>query len=439
MSNDPLRPLVLEAWHAVDREERPAHDALRQVFRRARKLTSAQRERIVETLETLLRERRRVFFALEQAGLDDLPKSRKSDALYLAARVLGGSMTAATAAHECPGIQWDVVDDVDQKIDAIADADTRLGLRYSLPELLLPPLRDVAERAGTDLEKLLAALRKEPPTVLRANTLKTTREKLLRELKEIKLNVFATRLADSGVVLKEFYDLHSLDAYQRGWFEIQDESSQLCAKLVAPPPHGVTVDFCAGAGGKTLALAAQLNGRGRLVALDRHAGRLAELKKRGKRAGVANLQVLELPEKFHSLSEIGALKPFIGKAERVLVDAPCSGTGVLARKPEIRWRITREELERLPLQQEAIARTALELVVPGGRLIYATCSLLRAENEAVVERLLADGNLTLVPPKEILGGAFAAEIADASGQYMKLLPHLHKTDGFFAAVLRKKK
>lgn len=439
MSNDPLRPLVLEAWHAVDREERPAHEALRQVFRRARKLTSAQRERIVETLETLLRERRRVYYALECAGLDNLPHSRKPEAIYLAARVLGGSMTAVTASHECPGIKWDVLDDVDVQIDRIADKDTRLALKYSLPDLLIPPLREVAEREGTVLERMLTAMRKEPPTVLRVNTLQTTRDKLLRELKELKMNTFSCRLSDCGIVVKEYYDLHGLDAFDRGCFEIQDESSQLCAKLVAPPPHGVTVDFCAGAGGKTLALAALLNGRGRLVALDRHSGRLLELKKRAKRAGVANLQVLELPEKIASLREFGPLKPYIRKAERVLVDAPCSGTGVLARKPEIRWRITAEELKRLPEQQEAIARRALELVAPGGRLIYATCSLLRAENEAVVERLLADSNLTLVPPKEILGGAFATEIADASGQYMKLLPHIHKTDGFFAAVLRRKK
>ena len=146
-----------------------------------------------------------------------------------------------------------------------------------------------------------------------------------------------------------------------------------------------------------------------------------------------------LPEGNAPLAGSEEFKPLIGKCERVLVDAPCSGTGVLARKPEIRWRIDAEELERLPKQQEAIARRAMELVAPGGRLIYATCSLLRAENEQVVEKLLGDERFTLVQPKEILGGQFAGEITDASGQYMKLQPHIHKCDGFFAAVLRRKK
>lgn len=435
-STDTLRDLVLEAWHAVDRDGAPLHEALSGVFKLAQQLTSEQRGRVVDTLDYMVAQRRRIFYALDGAGMDGLPRSRKSEAFYLAARVLKGSMSADTAARECPGIQWDAVNSVDTRVLAEKDETTRLGVRFSMPDLLVNALR---ENYPDTHEKLLAALNREPLTSLRVNTLKSTREKVLQELKDLRLQVYTSRLAETALVLKQWRDVMALDSFKRGWFEIQDISSQLCAKLVAPPPQGITVDFCAGAGGKTLALAGMLNGRGRLVALDTHERRLNELRRRAKRAGVPNLKVLALPETKAPLSECEELKFLVGKAERVLVDAPCSGTGVLARKPDIRWRIDEKELERLPKQQEAIARRAMDLVAPGGRLIYATCSLLRAENGEVVEKLLSDERFTLVQPKEILGSKAAGEISDETGKYMKLLPNVHKTDGFFAAVLRRKK
>lgn len=435
-STDTLRDIVLDAWHAVDREGVPRHEALSAAFKLAPQLTSEQRGRVAETLGYMIAQRRRIFYALDGAGMDSLPRTRKAEAFYLASRVLSTSMSAETAARECPGIDWDVLKNVDTRIAKEADEMTRLGVRYSLPDLLVNALR---ENAGGDLEKLLAALNREPATSLRVNGLKSTREKVLQELKDLRMEVFPSRLSETALTLKHWRDVMALDAFKRGWFEIQDVSSQLCVKLVAPPPQGITVDFCAGAGGKTLALAGLLNGRGRLVALDTHERRLNELRRRAKRAGVPNLKILVLPEGNAPLAGSEEFKPLIGKCERVLVDAPCSGTGVLARKPEIRWRIDADELERLPKQQEAIARRAMELVAPGGRLIYATCSLLNAENEQVVEKLLSDERFTLVQPKEILGGPFAGEITDASGRFMKLLPHIHKCDGFFAAVLRRKK
>jgi 16S rRNA (cytosine967-C5)-methyltransferase len=433
--DDVLRPLVLEAWYAVDREGKPQHEALRAVFRSAPRLKPAQRERIAHTLDAMQRERRRIFYALERAGLDELPRSRKPEAIYLAARVLSGSMAAATAARECPRIDWESVAAVDRAIALETDPDLRLGLKYAFPELLVSLLRaEVGEACGA----LLSALNREPHQTLRVNRLKTTREKALRELKTSGAEAFALKRSPDAIGLKRWIDVNALDAFQRGNFEVQDESSQLCTQLVAPPPHGVTVDFCAGAGGKTLGLAALLNGRGRLVACDPYARRLQELRRRARRAGVENLQVLELPDPGQSLRDAPVFRSLMKKADRVLVDVPCSGTGVLARKPELRWRINAEELARLPAQQEAIARRAMELVKPGGRLIYATCSLLRVENEAVIERLLSDERFSLIAPKEIVGGALAAEIAAPDGQFMKLWPHIHKTDGFFAAVLRRK-
>jgi 16S rRNA (cytosine967-C5)-methyltransferase len=202
-----------------------------------------------------------------------------------------------------------------------------------------------------------------------------------------------------------------------------------------PPPRSRVVDYCAGAGGKTLALAAAMASAGRISACDVDRRKLAELKKRARRAGASNIESVELEGE----GLPPALRSLERAAARVLVDAPCSGVGSLRRNPEARWRLDPADLRRMPELQLAIARRALDLVAPGGRLIYATCTLLRAENQAVVERLLAENtDLAIVPPKEIWSAARAAPLTDATGAFMELLPHRHGTDGFFAAVLRRK-
>jgi 16S rRNA (cytosine967-C5)-methyltransferase len=210
------------------------------------------------------------------------------------------------------------------------------------------------------------------------------------------------------------------------------------AELVAPPPRGRAIDYCAGAGGKTLALAALLGGRGRVVACDVDARKLVELRRRARRAGASNVQTIELPGDLAAAAP-PALAAIEGGSDRVLVDAPCSGIGALRRNPEARWRLVPADLERMPALQLAIARRALDLVEPGGRLIYATCTLLAAENQSVVERLVSErAGLEIVPIKDVWGSARAAPISDTSGRFLELLPHQHGTDGFFAAVLRRR-
>jgi len=213
--------------------------------------------------------------------------------------------------------------------------------------------------------------------------------------------------------------------------EAMDEGSQLVAELVAPPPGGRILDACAGAGGKTLALGASLGGKGRVLALDTDGKKLEELRRRGRRAGLTNVEAKTVTDDLGSVAR--AVK---GTFDRVLVDAPCSGLGTLRRNPEARWRLTRATVDSFPARQLALLVTYAPLTAVGGRLVYATCTVNRNENERVVERFLAErDDFVPVPVKEIWGRERAAPLGD--GMTLRLTPQAHDTDGFFAAVLRR--
>jgi 16S rRNA (cytosine967-C5)-methyltransferase len=296
----------------------------------------------------------------------------------------------------------------------------------------------VAERGAETAAALAAALNQRAPMTVRANLLSGDADALVAELAAEGIAAHRGALGSAAVLVDSRTNLFALDSFRRGRFEAQDEGSQLVAELVAPPPRSRAVDYCAGAGGKTLALAAMLASRGRVIACDVDRRKLAELRRRARRAGASNIQTIELGSDAE-----GAPPPALARmesgSERVLVDAPCSGVGALRRNPEARWRLVPADLERMPALQLAIARRALDLVAPGGRLVYATCTMLAAENQGVVERLLAERpGLEVVPIKDVWGSARATPIADATGRFLEVLPHRHGTDGFFAAVLRRR-
>jgi 16S rRNA (cytosine967-C5)-methyltransferase len=329
---------------------------------------------------------------------------------------------------------------IDAELERERDAVRRVARRRSLPDFIAEAL--VAERGADEADRLAAALSERAPMTVRANTLKGEAAALIVELAAEGIAARAGEHARAAVVIEGRTNLFGLRAFQEGRFEAQDEGSQLIAELVAPPPGGRVVDYCAGAGGKTLAIAADLANRGRIVACDVDGRKLGELKRRARRAGASNVQAIELPP-----SPPGTPPPHLpdaltameGRADRVLVDAPCTGVGALRRNPEARWRLMPDDLRRLPELQLAIALRALDLVAVGGRLIYATCTVLRAENQAVVERLMAARpGLELVSPKEIWGAARAVPLCDPSATFLEVLPHRHGTDGFFAAVLRRR-
>jgi 16S rRNA (cytosine967-C5)-methyltransferase len=226
--------------------------------------------------------------------------------------------------------------------------------------------------------------------------------------------------------------------FSDGALEVQDEASQLVAEIVAPPPGGVVVDACAGAGGKTLAIGAALQNRGRIFALDRHTGRLAELRRRARRAGVHTIQALAV-ELGGDESGDSHLTRVRGAAHRVLVDAPCSGLGAIRRNPEARWRLTPESFERLPGEQLRILAAAAPFVAPGGRLIYAVCTFLKSECEAIIDEFVSSNEqFSPVAVREVLGRVRATPITDERGIALRTWDHENTMDGFFAAVLRRK-
>ncbi len=257
---------------------------------------------------------------------------------------------------------------------------------------------------------------------VRANTLVGDRDALAAELAAEKLETHAGRWIDTALIVDSRTNLFATKPFGRGAFEAQDEGSQLLAELATPTTaKPLVVDYCAGAGGKTLALAARLGNRGRIVASDIDAGKLEELRRRARRAQVSNTRAVGIVE----------LDELRGKADVVLVDAPCSGVGALRRNPEARWRLREDELASFAKRQHEILADAAKLLAPGGRLVYATCSLLACENADVVA---AFDQLVPVPLGDVLDPARVTSF-EREGAFTAT-PHRHGTDGFFAAVLR---
>jgi 16S rRNA (cytosine967-C5)-methyltransferase len=425
-----VRDLVLELWTRTRIDWGFASDRIAEAFRRERSLGSRERREVAETLYGMIRQARRIDFALEPLRVTG---ERREISRWIAYRLLEEGLTPGQAASELPG-DWNVVASVDERIARERDPVRRLALGRSLPDWLALRLLD---QYGDEADGLAAALNVRAPLTVRANLLKTTREALGARLAEEGITSHPTRHASAGLVFDTRVNIYGLAAFKEGLFEAQDEASQLASELVAPPPRSLIIDACAGAGGKTLALGALMGSKGRLIALDVDDRKLEELRRRARRAGLSNARAIAVDAATwpDDPEELAALR---GHAERVLVDAPCSGIGALRRNPEARWRLTEEDAKRLPSQQLAIAERARALVEPGGRLIYATCTLLREENEAIVERLLVPG-WEIVRAAEIWGNERAMTVCDVTGSFLTLRPDRHDTDGFFAAVLRRKR
>jgi 16S rRNA (cytosine967-C5)-methyltransferase len=421
---------VLRLWRETLSSRAFATDHIARAFRADRRIGSHERRSISEALYGMLRQMRRLDYALRLAGFSPRSNDEADQAMFLAWLVLHGRMDPAAAAQVMPGVRWDAVAGVDQAIARDPDPVERFALAHSLPDWLA---RRLLARFGDEAEPLAGALNLRAPLTVRANLLKTSRDDLAARLAAEGVTARPTRFAPHGLVFESHVNAFGLKAFRDGLFEVQDEGSQLVAALVASPPGGRVVDACAGAGGKTLAIAADMGNRGRLLSLDVSARKLAELARRARRAGLSNWQAIQVePDAYPD-----AVRALEGSMDRVLADVPCSGIGAMRRNPDARWRLTEAEADRLPARQAAIALTASSLLKPGGRLIYATCTILPHENQQVVERILEQApHLSLVRVAEIWGSARAAEVCDASGTFLELLPHRHDTDGFFAAVLR---
>ena len=307
--------------------------------------------------------------------------------------------------------------------------------RLNYPEWLEPELEASLK---DELEVALAALSEQAPTDLRVNTIKTSRAELLAALNDQGFACEATTKSPNGIRLKKRMPIFTSPNFREGHFEVQDEGSQMVALITDVKPGMKVIDFCAGAGGKTLGIAAAMNNKGRIMAWDISAKRLTQIKERLRRAGVDNVQVHVIESETD-----GFIKRHKASADRVLVDAPCSGTGTWRRNPDLKWRFNALDLQEVVTLQESILQSASRLVAVGGRLIYATCSILDVENTRQVEKFLKNnGNFKVVCAdkiwnKVITGNDAADDSQDSPVCYLSVAPHQDGVDGFFAAVLER--
>ena len=308
--------------------------------------------------------------------------------------------------------------------------DAPAHVRAELPQWLF----DLIEAQYDDTAVLYPAMLEGAPLDLRVNLLKANREEVLAELEKNGVQAFATPYSPDGIRLPTKPGLTQWPIYKDGLVDVQDEGSQLIARLVHPHRREMICDFCAGAGGKTLAMGALMRSTGRLYAFDVNEKRLNGMLPRMRRAGLSNVHPIAIRNE-----KDNRVKRLQGKFGRVLIDAPCSGTGTFRRNPDLKWRLSPAEMDRINDIQKNILEEASKLVKAGGRLVYATCSMIRRENQDVVEAFLAaHPEWHLVPALEVLaqqGITFDPEAAKRFGDYFQMLPHVHNTDGFFAAVL----
>lgn len=309
--------------------------------------------------------------------------------------------------------------------------------RHNLPEWLVQPLKD---QLGDGFWPLVESLNLGAGLDLRVNDFKVKRSEVQKELAKAGIKAANTPYSPWGLRIAGKPALNKSEAFLRGDFEVQDEGSQLLSMLLDAKRGEMVVDFCAGAGGKTLAIGAMMRNTGRLYAFDTSAHRLDAFKARFKRSGLSNVHPAAIA---HERDD--RVKRLAGKMDRVLVDAPCTGLGTLRRNPDLKWRQSLQGVEEMAVKQASILQSAARMVKPGGRLVYATCSVLPQENEAIADAFSA-ANPDWVPLQagEVLTGL---KVADAqtlcsggeTGQlYLRLWPHRHATDGFFAAVWQKK-
>ena len=429
------RALTLELYAEARAEWGYASDLIARAFRKQRQLGSGDRRLVAETVYGLIRWDRR----LESITEEVLARRReRREALSPVAR--GELALLIYELRQGLGVEPEEFRrllHVDPDLTAITAEEAGLGsktglereaVRRSFPTWLLE--RFVSDWGEAEGLALADAMNRRAPLAIRVNTLKISRDALAARLAGEGIVTRPASLSPFGLLLETRVNVFGLAAFTEGLFEVMDEGSQLVAEAVAPPPGGKVVDACAGAGGKTLALAALLAGQGRILALDPSGKKLEELRRRARRAGLSSVAARELKD--NRLPDEARL----GAWERVLVDAPCSGLGTLRRNPEARWRLTPAAVDGFPAQQLSLLVTYAPLVAVGGRLIYATCTVLQSENDRVIERFCAERpDFALMPIKEIWGKERALPLG--GGSVLRLSPHIHDTDGFFAAVLRR--
>ena len=408
--------------------EHPADSVVSYFFRENRYLGPRERATLAETTYTVLR-KKLLFDHMAPSGSG--PKERRL-------AILGFSHSTNAQGREfLKGALTDQEAQWLARCDSIQVSDLMERHRHSLPDWLVTPLK---AQLGDGFWPLVAALDEPAGLDVRVNVLTEKRADVQKELAKAAIKSEATKYSPWGLRLEGKPSLAKVDAFTRGAIEVQDEGSQLLALVLDAKRGEMVVDFCAGAGGKTLAIGASMRNTGRLYAFDTSGHRLEALKPRLARSGLSNVHPAALA---HERDD--RVKRLAGKIDRVLVDAPCSGLGTLRRNPDLKWRQTPDTVKELTALQTSILESAARLLKSGGRLVYATCSVLPQENEEIAEAFSkAHPDFELLDMRELLTQLKVDAAADlcsgpaTGGEYLRLWPHQHGTDGFFAAAWKRK-
>lgn len=426
---------VLELLTEIDATPRPADAIVSAYFRARRFIGSKDRAYVSNTLYDVLRHHARLGWWLRKNESAETPRNRLLAYLILVDR------KNVPVLHELFSGGKFAASKINAEEDAVLKKlEGHTIIHPSMPDDVAGECPDWAveglkRRFGKATLQELKAMLKPAPLDLRVNTLKSSREPVLKEIKATGLKAEPCALSSLGIRVEERPSLNALPMLKNGTIEIQDEGSQMVAFLVDAKPGDRVVDFCAGAGGKTLAIAAAMKNKGRIIACDVLEGRLKRSTERFRRAGVHNIEVKPLTSESDPW-----VKRHKASFDRVLVDAPCSGTGTWRRNPDSRWKKLGPGLENLLTLQAKILASASRLVKPGGRLIYATCSLLHEENDDQIKNFLATHNdFHVVEVSEILKQTVPMLKMAHSSPYLALTPAQHNTDGFFGAVLERDK
>ncbi|MBH1987144.1 MAG: RsmB/NOP family class I SAM-dependent RNA methyltransferase [Burkholderiales bacterium] len=420
MHPNALLDLTTQLVREVLKLDAPADSIVSYFFRQHKALGQRERHALAETAYAVLRQRL-LWANLAQSGHG--PQERR-----LALLAWQGQEHILKNGATADELGWL------QRTAAIDRSNLADKLRHNLPDWLANRLRDQLD--DENFWALVATFSASAPLDLRVNTQKAKREAVLEALAAAQIAAEPTPYSPLGIRIPGKPALQKMPVYTEGHVEVQDEGSQLLALLTNPKRGEMVVDFCAGAGGKTLALGALMRNTGRLYAFDISAHRLDNLKPRLARSGLSNVYSTQIA---HENDD--RIKRLRGKIDRVLVDAPCSGLGTLRRNPDLKWRQSPKAIDELQAKQTAILASAARLLKPGGRLVYATCSIIPDENEGI-----ADAFTAAHPEFELINAAEALEAAGVSragelvspAGHLRLWPHKHATDGFYAAVWQRK-
>ncbi len=426
---------AIELLDEIARAPSPADVVIGRWARGHRYAGGGDRRAIRDLVYGKIRHRRQIEWWLERSGAALDSRSSLIAALILieqwepaavAAAFDGGryapSPLSAAEHRLVESLAAGVLDDPAQPAD----------VRANVPAWLMPRLQDAL---GDETSVALDALAREAPVDLRVNTLKATRTAAEEILAADGIEAAETPISPLGLRLAGRVPLAASRAWRDGLVDVQDEGSQIVALIADARPGQQIVDYCAGAGGKALALAASMNNEGRIVACDTAAARLRRGRERLRRAGVGIVE-----EHVIGADDTAWRVENAGRFERILVDAPCSGSGAWRRSPDAKWRLTETELVALCDLQDRLLDEAAELVAVDGRLIFATCSVLKCENEARIAAFLErDPRFVPMPVARVCADILPGATVAVEGDVLKLAPHRHGTDGFFAAILERRR